>query len=205
MSETREDIITQPTTAAQQYAADNYDIDLVKYFENEHSEPEVAKNNKYFRKYPLFTIKKENQKENTKENVKNSAKNSAKSTYKKWTESNASIDGHLKNISFDDYCTLWKGIATSKASKNDENVYLKNGLLENPKLLSQHLSISIKELEEQVYQQLNEHKNIMYGKFEFTNRTMDLKPFERDILRRLSSIRWAVIWMNTRLMSCDIG
>ena len=22
----------------------------------------------------------------------------------------------------------------------------------------------------------------MYGKFEFTNRTMDLKPFERDIL-----------------------
>ena len=62
MSETCEDIITQPTTAAQQYAADNYDIYLVKYFENEHSEPDVAKNNKYFRKYPLFTIKKRTKK-----------------------------------------------------------------------------------------------------------------------------------------------
>jgi len=61
-------------------------------------------------------------------------------------------------------------------------VYLKEGLLENPHLLSQHLSISIKELEEQVYQQLSEHKNIMYGKFDFSNKFMDLKPFEKTVL-----------------------
>lgn len=181
-----------PMTASQQYAADNYDIDLIKYFENEHSEPEVAKNNKYFRKYPLFTINKndnKNTQRDLKENIIRSSANksqamSAKksSGFKKWSDSNSPKEGQLKNISFDDYNTLWKGIATSKSSKNDENVYLKNGLLDNPNLLSQHLSISIKELEEQVYQQLNEHKNIMYGKFDFTDRTMDLKPFERDIL-----------------------
>ena len=147
----------------------NYDIDLVKFFENENSEPEVIKYNKRFRKYALFTLKSEE-----KPNKGNPH------AYKKWNNSSSS-DSHLKNISFDDYCTLWKGIATSKATKNDENVYLKHGLLENPNLLSQHLSISIKELEEQVYQQLNEHKNIMYGKFEFTNRSIGIKAIEENI------------------------
>lgn len=149
----------------------SYDIDLIKYFENENSEPEVVKNNKLFRKYPLFTLEDEI--------IKKIPNKSATKSYDKWT-SKSNNESQLKNISFDDYCTLWKGIATSKASKDDENVYLKTGLLENPNLLSQHLSISIKELEEQVYQQLNEHKSIMYGKFDFSNRS--LKAFEKNAL-----------------------
>ena len=80
----------------------------------------------------------------------------------------------FRNISYDDYCTLWKNIATTKSGKHDENVYVKNELYENPNLIAQHISISIKDLEEQIIKQLNEHKNIMYGKFDFANRRNDI-------------------------------
>ena len=86
----------------------------------------------------------------------------------KWEEKKT-----FKNISYEDYCVLWKEIATTKSDKADENTYLKNNLFEDPKILSQHISISIKDLEGQVYRQLNEHKNIMYGKFDFGNRKND--------------------------------
>lgn len=76
----------------------------------------------------------------------------------------------LKNISFDDYCKLWKGIATTKSSNDEENAYLKTDLFQNPHLMPQHISISLIELEEQINKQLNEHKNIMYGKFNFENK-----------------------------------
>lgn len=70
-------------------------------------------------------------------------------------------------ISFDDYSVLWRGIATTKSNKKDENEYLKNDLSQKPNLMSQHMSLSVRELEHQINKQLNEHRNLMYGKFEF--------------------------------------
>ena len=96
----------------------------MKFFENENSEPEVIKNNKYFRKYPLFTLndeEKQNQqkfnnpesdkyKQNSQMTAKLARNSTAERSYKKWTESfGISQNSQLKNISFDDYCTLWKG------------------------------------------------------------------------------------------------
>lgn len=78
-----------------------------------------------------------------------------------------------KNVSFEEYCVLWKGIATSKINTKEEPYYLKNNLHENQNLLPQHVSISMKDLEEQVLKQLTEHKNIMYGKFDFGKRHND--------------------------------
>jgi len=90
-----------------------YDIDLVKYFENENSEAEVIKNNKCFRKYPLFTLKDE-QIKTKKEHSINLTQTAEKSAYKKWTTTASSQNSKLKNISFDDYCTLWKGKFSNK-------------------------------------------------------------------------------------------
>ena len=141
------------------------DIDLSKYFSQEITENTNAniilnktEATASFKKYPLFNIKKE------KTNVIRDK------SYKKWGPDQEKL---FQQVSYDEYCTLWKGIATSKASQFDENAYLKNNLLENPNLLSQHLSISLKDLEEQVYQQLKDHKNIIYGKFDFSDRNID--------------------------------
>ena len=76
----------------------------------------------------------------------------------------------FKNISFEDYIDLWRGIATTKANTYEENIYLKSKVFENPAILFQHLSISLKDLEREVYKQLTEHKNLMYGNFDFSNR-----------------------------------
>lgn len=63
---------------------------------------------------------------------------------------------------------MWKGIATTKSRKNEENVYLKSSLMSNrPDLLPQHVSISLREFEEHINKQLNEHKCLMYGRFDF--------------------------------------
>lgn len=101
---------------------------------------------------PLFKINKEPTKiiKNEKDYAKHQAKNKS-----------------FTNISYDDYCKLWKGIATTKSNNEEENIYIKNDLFQNPNLMSQHISISLKELEDQINKQLTEHKNIMYGKFDF--------------------------------------
>ena len=77
----------------------------------------------------------------------------------------------VKNISYDDYSKLWFGIATTKSVKDEQNIYLNENLINNPNLLAQHISISLNDLEEQVYRQLTEHRNIMYGKFKFKGAT----------------------------------
>lgn len=145
------------------------DIDLSKYFAQDIG-VDSTNESQQFKKYPLFNIKRE------KTNIIRDK------SHKKWTPSREKL---FQNVSYDEYCTLWKGIATSKASRSDENAYLKNNLLENPNLLSQHLSISLKELEEQVYQQLKEHKNIIYGKFDFSDRNID-KIFTTSSLKRIN-------------------
>lgn len=78
----------------------------------------------------------------------------------------------VKNVSFDDYSKLWTSIATTKSVKDEQNLYLNESLINNPSLLAQHISISLNDLEEQVYRQLTEHRNLMYGKFNFDNKPM---------------------------------
>jgi len=48
-------------------------------------------------------------------------------------------------ISFEDYLSTWRGIATSKANPNDENPLL-NQLSLRPKLQAQHLALNANEL-----------------------------------------------------------
>lgn len=94
-------------------------------------------------------------------------------------------------ISFDEYSKLWKGIATTKSNKNEENIYLKNDLYQKPNLMSQHISISISELEHQINKQLNEHKNIMYGRFNFEskpNKTKDKVISKKEEIYNKSKI-----------------
>ena len=81
--------------------------------------------------------------------------------------SNRDSNKSTKRISFEDYYRLWKGIATSKEAEGSENIYIKYDLNQNPVQMAQHLGLTIKDLELQMMQQLNDHKNIMYGKFDF--------------------------------------
>jgi len=110
----------------------------------------VQKNNQSILKLPLFDLKKENTFINKENEVEKQNREKL-----------------LKNISFDEYSKLWRGIATTKSKKEDENQYLTSDVFENPNVLYQHISISVKDLEEHVYNQLNEHKNLMYGRFDF--------------------------------------
>jgi len=73
-----------------------------------------------------------------------------------------------KRVSFEDYYRMWTGMATSKERENAKNVYLQYDLNENPVQMAQHLGLTLKDLEIQMMQQLNDHKNIMYGKFSFS-------------------------------------
>lgn len=160
------------------------DIDLSKYFAQDGVDS--INESQQFKKFPLFNIKRE------KTNIIRDK------SYKKTTPSQ---EKYLQqHVSYDEYCTLWKGIATSKASRSEENAYLKNNLLENPNLLSQHLSISLKELEEQVYQQLKEHKNIIYGRFDFSDRNID-KIFTTSSLKKINEASTADVIPERKLES----
>jgi ubiquitin-protein ligase len=104
-------------------------------------------------RFPLFKINNSANKRGTLTSKQGSSQNDDKYT--------------VRDIAFDDYTQLWLGIATTKAMKDEENPYLNQNLLNNPNLLAQHISISLQDLEEQVYRQLSEHRNVMYGRFNF--------------------------------------
>lgn len=125
-----------------------YDIDRVKLFD---SEMDMSK----AKKSGGVTTEKSTETATTETKSKKSSSSSSES------------DSYKKNISFEEYCKLWKGIATTKASKEEENVYVASSLLNKPHLLPQHVSISLQELEEHINKQLNQHKQLMYGKFHF--------------------------------------
>lgn len=84
-------------------------------------------------------------------------------------------------VSFDEYSILWRGIATTKSKKQDDNEYLTNDLSQKPNLMSQHMSLSINELEHQINKQLNEHRNLMYGKFEFGRKSESLFSLDSQV------------------------
>jgi ubiquitin-protein ligase len=96
-----------------------------------------------------------------------------------------------KRVSFEDYHRVWMGIATSKSKENSQNFYLQYDLKENPAQMAQHLGLSLKDLETQMMQQLSDHKNIMYGKFEFKkpNRGNSVELEDMRNVQRLNKMR----------------
>jgi ubiquitin-protein ligase len=108
-------------------------------------------NSELFNRYPLFNPAEYKEDHNLTDRNSNNPQKSA------------------KNISFDDYILVWNNIATTKSLRHEKNPYLQENLMSNPNLLAQHISISLNDLEDQVYRQLNEHRNLMYGNFKFEN------------------------------------
>ena len=114
-----------------------------------------------------------------------------------------------KRISFEDYYRLWKGIATSKEAETSENIYIKYDLKQNPIQMAQHLGLTIKDLELQMMQQLNDHKSIMYGKFDFQqNETEEInkngKEKDRTITNNLKRItKMKDIYLNKKNKSFE--
>jgi hypothetical protein len=68
-------------------------------------------------------------------------------------------------VSFENYLTLWKGIATSNSSTSSLSAlgeYLKT----DHKLQKAHFELSRAEVEQEVRIQLAEHRKLMYGTFD---------------------------------------
>ena len=151
-------IATQKIQKALNLSNDN---DTTKTFEDKINDINIVGSNQNLKqnlknqaKYPLFTLDKESRMENEK-------------TFKIWDGSN--LQKSTANVSFNNYADLWRSIATSKPSdKNSEkNVYSKP---DDSEVAVQHLNLSLKDLEDQVIVQLSEHKDLMYGKFEFVTK-----------------------------------
>ncbi|KAK7495060.1 hypothetical protein BaRGS_00013700, partial [Batillaria attramentaria] len=70
----------------------------------------------------------------------------------------------VTKLSFDDYHLTWQSIATSKPTESSQNELL-NLLEENPKLQKVHMALPREELEEQMKRQMEEHKQVMFGRF----------------------------------------
>ncbi len=67
-------------------------------------------------------------------------------------------------VSFEDYLTLWKGIATSNPSTSPLNA-LSEYLKTDHKLQKAHFELSRAEVEQEARIQLAEHRKLMYGTF----------------------------------------
>ena len=67
-------------------------------------------------------------------------------------------------VSFEDYLTLWKGIATSSSSTSPLHA-LSEHLKTDLKLQKAHFELSRAEVEQEMRIQLAEHRKLMYGTF----------------------------------------
>lgn len=70
----------------------------------------------------------------------------------------------VTKLSFDDYHLTWQSIATSKPKDSAENLLLKE-LEDNPQLQKVHVALPPEEVEEQMKKQMDEHKQMMFGRF----------------------------------------
>ncbi|KAK2158312.1 hypothetical protein LSH36_173g09005 [Paralvinella palmiformis] len=74
------------------------------------------------------------------------------------------------HIAFEDYYTTWRGIATSKSTSDSINPLLE-AIKENPALQAAHYCLPVKDIQVQMEQQLQEHSQLVYGKFKDNNLT----------------------------------
>lgn len=67
-------------------------------------------------------------------------------------------------LSFEDYHLTWQSIATSKPKDSTENQLL-SLLQDRPELQKVHMALPREEVEEQMKKQMDEHQQIMFGRF----------------------------------------
>ncbi|XP_031550533.1 ubiquitin-conjugating enzyme E2 U-like [Actinia tenebrosa] len=94
----------------------------------------------------------------------------------------------IAKISFDDYHSLWSGIATTRpvpSSKNPLNEMLKS----DSKLQAAHFGMEQEELQEEIKKQIAEHNSLTYGKFDqSTEKAKDLEELKATRINMLKQI-----------------
>ncbi|CAF1439782.1 unnamed protein product [Adineta steineri] len=83
-----------------------------------------------------------------------------------------------QRISFEDYLSTWKGIATSKANLQEENLFLKQLNLQ-PKLQAQHLALNANELAQQLEDRAHQFERLKYGQLTKEKRQRKTKPMSQ--------------------------
>ncbi|XP_074642654.1 ubiquitin-conjugating enzyme E2 U-like isoform X2 [Tubulanus polymorphus] len=101
------------------------------------------------------------------------------------SNSNVHVPVKVSKMSFEDYHTVWSGIATSKPAESSKNVLLED-LHYKPHLQKVHLGIPFEEIQEQMAQQLDQHQTLMYGNFK-TNKNDEQAKLEK--INKLNQMR----------------
>ncbi|OWF37680.1 ubiquitin-conjugating enzyme E2 U-like [Mizuhopecten yessoensis] len=93
----------------------------------------------------------------------------------------------ISRLSFDDYHNTWCGIATSKSTPDMKNPLLES-IKDQPLLQKAHLGLPQEEIEEQMKRQIEEHDDLMYGKFTDKPVAEDEKAAKMAKLNRMRKI-----------------
>lgn len=70
----------------------------------------------------------------------------------------------ISKVSFEDYHRTWRGIATSASNPEQKNPLLE-AIKDNPTLEAVHYGLPVREIQEHMDKQLNEHSRLVYGRF----------------------------------------
>ena len=84
--------------------------------------------------------------------------------YNEEEDETCKIKHNTSKVSFEDYLSFWKGIATSNAWEMTSNP-LAEYLKTDKKLQNAHFELSQSELEQEIRTQLAAHNKLMYGTF----------------------------------------
>lgn len=104
------------------------------------------------------------------------------------TEQSTQRLAHIAKISFDDYHSLWSGIATTRPAPTSKNP-LNDILRSDSKLQAAHFGMEQEELQEEIKKQIAEHNSLMYGKFDqSTEKPKDLEELKATRINMLKQI-----------------
>ncbi|CAF0828974.1 unnamed protein product [Rotaria sordida] len=103
-----------------------------------------------------------------------------------------------QRISFEDYLSTWRGIATSKANSNEENPLL-NYLSLQPKLQAQHLALNPDELARQLDDRALQFERLKYGKLTNDERERKLVQVSQMSLNESNQRPLVVTEANSRV------
>ncbi|KAK3730611.1 hypothetical protein QZH41_018827 [Actinostola sp. cb2023] len=102
-------------------------------------------------------------------------------------EGNKKRQVRVAQISFEDYHSLWSGIATTRPVHNARNP-LNDILRTDSKLQAAHFGMEQQELQEEIQKQLSEHNSLMYGKFEGQRAKQDVEDMKASRINMLKQI-----------------
>ena len=93
----------------------------------------------------------------------------------------------LAKVSFEDYHSLWSGIATTKPVPSYDNPLGEVFKLDS-KLQTAHFGLPHKELQDEIHKQLTEHNALMYGSFERSKGSENLNELKASKIQLLRQI-----------------